>query len=312
MLVPATPLFTRIATLTVAVSLVFAAPNIALAQDADAPAPAAEAPPAPLDPDAVIGQVAGQDITNRDIDFALADLQEQLGQVPQGQRRVAALMALVDIRLLAAKAEAEGVGEDAVFQRRMQFQRNRALHNNLFTTEVVGSVTDEEVRARYDSEISARPPENEVRARHILVETEDAAKDVITELDGGADFATLAAERSTGPSGPNGGDLGYFTRGRMVPEFEAAAFELNAGDYSKEPVQTQFGWHVILVEDSRPVQPPAFEQVAPQIRSGLLRERYFELLQSLRGETDVEIIDPALAEAYDAATASRDPSLQQQ
>ncbi|MEM1378933.1 MAG: peptidylprolyl isomerase [Pseudomonadota bacterium] len=265
----------------------------ALAQDAAAP----------LDPDAVVATVAGKAITNRDIDFALADLGEQLGQVPGGQRRVAALMALIDIRMLANKADADGIDETPAFQQRLAFLRDRALHNSLFNAEVVGNVTEEEVRAAYDEEIAGRPAQNEINARHILVETEEEARAVIAELDGGADFATLAAEKSTGPSGPNGGDLGYFTRGRMVPEFEQAAFDLTVGEYTKEPVQTQFGFHVIKVEDARPVQPPAFEQVAGQIQQGLLRQRYFELLQSLRADTEIDVTDPALKEGYDAAIA---------
>ncbi|MEO1747299.1 MAG: peptidylprolyl isomerase, partial [Pseudomonadota bacterium] len=185
------------------------------------------------DPDSEIAVVAGKPITNRDIEFALTDLQDQLGQVPPAQRRAAALLALIDIRLLAAKADAQGVDDDAIFRQRLEFLRDRALHNEFFNSQVVQSVSDDEVRARYDEEIASRPAENEVNARHILVDTEQEALDVIAELDAGADFAALAQERSTGPSGPQGGDLGYFTRGRMVPEFEEAAFNLRVGEYTK-------------------------------------------------------------------------------
>jgi len=254
-----------------------------------------------IDPDAQIAIVAGKAITNRDIEFALTDLQDQLGQVPPQQRRAAALLALIDIRLLAAEADEQGVDDGSVFQQRLDFLRDRALHNEFFNTQVVQSVSDDEVRARYDEEIASRPAENEVNARHILVATAEEARAVIEELDAGADFATLAQDRSTGPSGPQGGDLGYFTRGRMVPEFEEAAFNLTVGEYTKEPVQTQFGFHVIKVEDARPVQPPPFEQVAGQVQSGIFREKYAELLQSLRGETDISISDPDLKAAYDAA-----------
>ncbi|MEN0001840.1 MAG: peptidylprolyl isomerase [Pseudomonadota bacterium] len=261
---------------------------------------AAQDAAAPLDPNAIVATVAGNPITNRDLDFALADLQEQLGQVPPAQRRAAALMALIDIRLLAAEADANGIDEQPEFAQRLAFLRDRALHNAYFNEQVVEAVSDDDVRARYDAEIASRPAENEINARHILVETEEEARAVIEELDAGADFATLAQERSTGPSGPQGGDLGYFTRGRMVPEFEAAAFELTVGEYSKEPVQTSFGFHVIKVEDARPVQPPAFEQVAGQIQSRIFRERYAALLDTLRGNTDVAIDDPDLKAAYDA------------
>jgi peptidyl-prolyl cis-trans isomerase C len=123
-----------------------------------------------------------------------------------------------------------------------------------------------DIKARYDKEVAATPPEEEISARHILVETEEEAKALITELDAGKDFAELAKEKSTGPSAGQGGDLGFFTKGRMVPEFEAAAFEITPGEYGKEPVKTQFGWHVIKVEERRETAPPAFEEVADQVR----------------------------------------------
>ncbi len=270
------------------------------------PALAQEATTAPgVDPDAVIGTVNGKTITNRDIGFAIGDLQEQLGQVPPQQQRFAALMALVDIRLLASSAEAAGIGETEAFRQRLDFLRDRALHNSYFAEQVIDTITDEQVRAMYDSEIASRPPENELRARHILVETEQEARDIIGELQAGADFAALAQERSTGPSGPQGGDLGYFGRGRMVPAFEQAAFATETGSFTAEPVQTNFGWHVILVEDRRPIQPPPFDQVAQRLQSLMIQERYFELLGNLRTEAAVDITDPDLRAAYDAAVAQQ-------
>lgn len=250
-----------------------------------------------------IGTILGETITTEDLDIVVGELGEQLGNVPAEQRRIGALMALIDIKLLAKKAEDEGVQDQEAFKKRMNFLRDRALHNQIFGAEVVNNVTDEEVRARYDTEVAATAPENELKASHILVETEEEAKAIITELDGGADFAELAKEKSTGPSGPNGGDLGYFTKGRMVPEFEEAVFALEIGTYTKEPVKTQFGYHVIKSDDLRPVQPPAFEQVQGQIRSALLREKYFEILQTLRADADIQIDSPIYKEAYDAAIA---------
>jgi len=253
----------------------------------------------------VVGTMNGQPITERDLDMTFTDLQDQLGQVPAADRQAAALSALIDIRALAAKAEAGKLDETREFKDRLAFLRQRALHNAYFRAEVVEKVTDEDVRARYDKEVAATAPENEVRARHILLETEEEAKAVIAELDGGADFEALAKEKSTGPTGPNGGDLGYFTRGRMVPEFEEAAYALDIGGYTKQPVQTQFGWHVIKLEDKRQVQPPSFAEVEGQIRAVLMRERYFELLSELREEADLEITDPALKEAYEKATVAQ-------
>ncbi|MFZ2099738.1 MAG: peptidylprolyl isomerase [Oricola sp.] len=280
--------------LVLAASCAFALP--AVAQDA-----------AP-DPAAVIATIDGKEITNKDLDMTFADLQDQLGQVPPEGRRAAALTALIDIRTLATKADAAGLGDSDEFRAHMEFLRQRALHNAYFRQEVVEKVSDEDVRARYDKEVAATPPENEVRARHILLATEEEAKDVIAALDKGGDFEALAKEKSTGPTGPNGGDLGYFTRGRMVPEFEEAAFALDIGAYTKTPVKTQFGWHVIKLEDKRLVQPPAFAEVEGQIRSVLLRERYFQLLSDLRSEAKIEITDPALKESYDKAVAAQQPA----
>lgn len=254
---------------------------------------------------AVIGTMNGEPITDRDLDMTFTDLQDQLGQVPAEGRRAAALSALVDIRSLAAKAEAAGLDETEEFKSRLAFLRQRALHNAYFREEVVDKISEEDVRARYDKEVAATPPQNEVRARHILLESEEDAKAVIADLDGGAEFEALAKEKSTGPTGPNGGDLGYFTRGRMVPEFEEAAFALDVGGYTSEPVQTQFGWHVIKLEDKRQVQPPSFAEVEGQIRAVLLRERYFDLLKQLRAEARVEITDPELKEAYEKAGAAQ-------
>ena len=253
------------------------------------------------DEDKIIGTIGGTPISTSDLDVVVGELGDQLGQVPQEQKRIAAMMALIDIKLLAKKAEDENFSDDDAFKKRIEFLRERALHNAIFEKDVVNAVTDEQVRARYDKEIAATPAENELKASHILVETEEEAKAIIEALDGGADFAELAKEKSTGPSGPNGGDLGYFTKGRMVPEFETAVFALDVGSYTKEPVKTQFGFHVIMSDDLRPIQPPAFEQVEEQIRSVVLREQYFNLLQSLREKADIQIDDPVFQEAYKAA-----------
>ncbi|WP_420407367.1 peptidylprolyl isomerase [Hoeflea sp.] len=255
--------------------------------------------------DPVVATVGGVEVRTSELQMAEADLDPQFENLPAEQRRVAALAAVIDIKALARKAEAEELDETESFKRLMAFQRDRALHNALFRSGVVESITEEDVRARYDEEVAATPAEEEISARHILVETEEAAKALIAELDGGADFAKLAAENSTGPSAANGGDLGYFTKGRMVPEFEAAAFELSEGEYAKEPVQTQFGWHVIKVEDRREASPPPFEQVADQFRQIVLRERYGDLIREARGAVDIEVLDENLKEAYEAISAQR-------
>ena len=287
----------------------------ALAQE-PAPAPAAgtegAAPeanteaPAAADPNAVIATIGGAEISEGELALAMSDLDPQFAQLPPEQRRVAALSALIDIKLMAQRGEEAGLAEDEDFQRRVEFLRDRALHNAYFQQEVLEGVTDEEVRARYDTEVEAMPAAEEVNARHILVDSEERAVELIEELDGGADFAELATENSSDGSAAQGGDLGYFQRGQMVPPFEEAAFALEPGSYTSEPVQSQFGWHVIKVEDKRDAEPPAFEQVEDQVRQVVLRERYIEVLEQAREEEPVEISDPELRAAYDAANAPAD------
>ncbi len=249
--------------------------------------------------DPVVATVAGVEIRASELKLAEGDLDPQFAQMPDEQRRVAALAAVIDIKTLAHKAEVEKLDQTEEFKTLMQFQRDRALHNAIFKASVVDPVTEADVKARYDKEIAASPPEEEVSARHILLKTEEEAKAVIAELDAGKDFAELAKEKSTGPSAAQGGELGYFTKGRMVPEFEAVAFTLKAGEYAKEPVKTQFGWHVIKLEDRRETAPPAFDAISDQVRQLVMRERYGDLIKAARAEVEIDVLDPDLKMAYD-------------
>jgi len=245
--------------------------------------------------DKVIASIDGKNITEADLAQAESELDAQFSRLPPEKRRAAALSALIEIRLLSARAEAEGIDKQPDFQRELEFLRQRALHSALVQSEVAAKVTDAEVRARYDKEMANTPPTNEVHARHILVKTKEEAVAIIKQLDGGADFQKLANEQTADPGGKTtGGDLGYFGPGQMVPEFEKAAFALEVGTYTKEPVQSQFGWHVIKVEDKRAQQPPAFDTVKDQFRSLVLREKYFDLVKSLRSAAKIEISDPEL------------------
>lgn len=274
---------------------------------AAAPAMAEDAP-AP-DPNKVVATVNGQNITEAEVALAEEELDPQLGELPPDQRRANALSALIDIRLMAAEEEKTGIADTDDFKRRMDFLRLRALHSEFVGNKVAKAVTEADVRARYDKEIAAAPPVNEVRASHILVKTEDEAKAIIAELEKGGDFEAIAKEKSQDPgSGASGGDLGFFGPGRMVPEFEQAAMALEVGQYTKEPVKSQFGWHVIKVTDKRPQQPPAYEQVRGEIRSIMLREKYFAEVAALRKGADVKIEDPALASAVDAVDKREEPA----
>lgn len=261
----------------------------AAAQDATVP-----------DPNKVVASVNGQTITEAELDLAVEELGQQLGQIPEGERRAGALSALIDIRLMAAVEEEAGVADTDEFKRRMDFLRLRALHSQFVGDRIAKTVTDEAVRARYDKEIAAAPPVNEVRASHILVETEDEAKAIIADLEKGGDFEAIAKEKSQDPgSGASGGDLGFFGPGRMVPEFDEAARALEVGQVTKQPVKSQFGWHVIKVTDKRPQQLPTYEQLRGNIQSLMIREAYFAELTKLREGATVKIDDPALAKAVD-------------
>lgn len=279
------------------------------AQDAAKPADAAQAAAPTQDPAKVLATVSGKDITVGDVDQAAGDLDPQFARLPDDQRRLAALAALIDIKAMAGEAEKEKLDQTEEFKDRMAFLRERALHNEYFKDAVVDKISDADVRARYDKEIAAMPPQVEVRARHILVKTKEEAEAIIKKLAGGAKFEDLAKESSTDGTAANGGDLGYFAEGQMVPEFEKAAFALKPGEYTKEPVQTQFGFHVIQLEDRRTKQPPAFEQVSDQIRSIILRERYVEQVKKLRDGMKIEYKDPAIDKAMKEAAAAQEEAV---
>ncbi|MBT5297433.1 MAG: hypothetical protein HOB37_00240 [Rhodospirillaceae bacterium] len=152
-------------------------------------------------------------------------------------------------------------------------------------------ITEDAVRARYDKMVAGKSGAEEVHARHILVKTEDEAKAIIKDLKGGADFETLAKEKSTGPSGPNGGDLGFFAKGQMVPAFEKAAFGMDKGEVTDEAVKTQFGYHVIKVEAKRKSEAPSFEKMEQQLRTELSQEKATTFVASLRKGAKIERFD---------------------
>ncbi|WP_337183988.1 peptidylprolyl isomerase [Shinella sp.] len=271
---------------TVALIAIVAAGGSVRAQDAAA--------------DPVVAKVGAVEIHESELKLGMAGLDPQLANLPEDQKRVAALSSIIDVKLLAADADKEGLQNTDDFKQRLAFLTDRELHNAYFKKHVVDAVTPEEVKARYEKEIAAIEPQDEIHARHILVKTEEEAKAVIKDLDAGKDFVEIAKEKSTDPNKSEGGDLGYFAKGRMVPEFEVAAFALEKGAYSKEPVKTQFGYHVIKVEDKRKQQPPALDQVEPQVRQLVMRDKYLELLEKAKAAAPVDIQDPALKTAYDA------------
>ena len=194
---------------------------------------------------------------------------------------------IIDTRL-AAKAGAEaGLDADPIVAEAMQLAMRKVLAEAWLATEIRKSVTDEAIEEAYDRFVADSVSREEVRASHILLADAEDAKTLITEINLGADFAELAKEFSTGPSGPNGGDLGYFGRGAMVPAFEAAAFDLDVGAHTLEPVQTQFGWHIIKLVDRRTAEAPSLEELGPQIGQNLTRQALVLQLEKLRATATV-------------------------
>ncbi len=199
----------QLAALLSAGAIMIAAGQVAMAADAD-----------------VIARIGKTEVTEAELKAAEAELGPQFQQMPEERRRFAVLSALIDIKALAAEAEKAKLADDPQIAAQLEFERDRTLHNAYFAKNGVADVTEDELKARYDKEIAAMPPRKEVHARHILLKTKEEAEAVIKELEGGADFETVAKEKSTGPSGPDGGDLGFFGEGQMVPTFEKAAFAL--------------------------------------------------------------------------------------
>lgn len=255
--------------------------------------------------DDVVATINGIQITEGELVIAQSELDSQFQKLPDDKKRAAALSALFEIKMMSAEAAAKGLDKDPAIVRKLKFLAERAMHSAFVESQLVASLSEEEIRARYDKEIAAQPPVNEVRASHILVKTEEEALAVVKRLDAGEDFAALAKEKSSDGSAAEGGDLGYFGPGRMVPEFEKAAFALEVGAYTKIPVKSQFGFHIIKVVDKRIQQPPAYEQVKEQIRSVLLSEKYFALVKSLRAAAKVEVTDPELKKAVDEIEAQK-------
>ncbi len=263
------------------------------------------APEASTDPKA---RVNGVEISSSQLALAEDELGQDLAQLPEAARRQLVLQYVVELQLLAQAARDAGYDDSEQYRDLIRYYELRALRDVFFERAIRDNITDESAKVVYDEQIGKLDAEVEVRARHILVETEEKAAEVIEKLEGGTDFAELAKTESTGPSGPNGGDLGYFVRGQMVEPFATAAFELEVGAISK-PVQTQFGWHVIKLEDRRDREPPAFDQVKDQVKASMVRQMLQERMSELRDAANIEILDESLKIPSPAApTASPEQS----
>ncbi|MGB0631913.1 MAG: peptidylprolyl isomerase [Alphaproteobacteria bacterium] len=238
--------------------------------------------------DPVVATVNGAKIFRSDVEAARGQLPEQYRNLPMDQLFTPLVNQLVRSKLMAGKARADNLHETANYKKRMALIQDRLLEEALLDKVIGARVTDDALQEKYKKSIADFPSKEEVRARHILVKTEDEAKALVKELDGGADFAKLAADKSIGPSKSRGGDLDYFGRGQMVPPFEKAAFALAKGEYTKAPVQSPFGWHVIKVEDKRQSKPPTFEESRAKIGQELSQEIAADLVKDLMENAKIE------------------------
>jgi peptidyl-prolyl cis-trans isomerase C len=258
------------------------------------------------DANPVLAKVNGAEIRQSDLALAEEELGPSLAQMDPATKKENVLAFLIDMKIVAKAAEDKKVENNEDFKKRLAFTRNRLLMDSLLATEGKAATTDEAMKKVYEDASKQITGEQEVHARHILVETEDEAKAVADELKKGADFAELAKKKSKDPGASDGGDLGFFTKDQMVPEFSTVAFALEPGKIS-DPVKSQFGWHIIKVEEKRNRKAPEFEQVKAQIETYVTRKAQADYVAKLRETAKVERMDKP-DEAAAKPEAAKEPA----
>jgi peptidyl-prolyl cis-trans isomerase C len=251
--------------------------------------------------DPILAHVNGIAIRESDLAMAAQDIGQELQQVPPDQQREQLISYVADIILVSQAADAKKLDNDADFKRHLAFIRNKMLMGMQLEQEAKAAITPEAEHALYDQSVKPMGAEEEVHARHILVETEDEAKAILEQIKGGADFAQMAKDKSKDPGAADGGDLGYFTKDQMVPEFAEVAFKMYPGQLSN-PIKTQFGWHIIKVEDRRQRAVPDFDKIKDQIDAFLVRKAQSEYVAKLRQTAKIERVDQPGAATPSAPT----------
>lgn len=306
----------------------------ALAQTA-APTPAAPAAPAPAaaparttpagtaaapDANPVLARVDGAELRLNDVMATAAEaLPPEMRDVPPATLRAMlpppVFQQLVDRaitdRVMVNAARAAGLERDEELRRRLRTFEEGELRDTLLRREVLPKVTDEALRARWQRDVAARPAEEEVRARHILVPNEADARAILAEVQRGGNFEEIARRRSADPAARNGGDLGFFRRGDMVPEFATAAFALQPGQVSPQPVRSQFGWHVIKLEERRTGSGPTFDESKEALRQALIEEEVQAVIARVRGAARIEVVEapaPAVTPAAPGGVQADPPA----
>jgi peptidyl-prolyl cis-trans isomerase C len=294
----------RFSAATLLAALTCAAPLAAWADDAApaaappaAPAtPTAEAPPAPAaplpKPETVVARIDGIDIHFSDVTDAISTLPEEYRNLPPQMLFPMLIDQLIDRKAVVLLAHKQGLETDPAVIKQIARATDAALQNALFARDIGPLISEAAIKARYQATIAGKTGEEEVHARHILVASEDEAKKIIDELNKGGDFAALAKAHSTDSGAAQGGDLGWFKKGDMVPEFAAAAFALKPGEITQTPVHTQYGWHVIKLEERRIAPPPTLEQSHDQIRQEIIQEGVKKVVAQAKEGLTIEKFNP--------------------
>lgn len=249
--------------------------------------------------DKVVATINGKALTDADLAIAEAEVGSDMGSLAPLQKRMSLLEFLIDNQLFAEAAEGEKLGQGAEFEQRLQYLKRKALRELYFEKVIKTQVSEADARKIYDDQVKLLKPEEEISARHILVESEDKAKELKKKIADGADFIALAKENSKDPgSKDDGGSLGYFGHGQMVQEFEEVVFKIDKGAVS-DPVKTQFGWHLIKIEDKRIKPPPAFDVVKDRIIQSQLLGKAQKAAVDLRAKAKIDLVDAELKKAID-------------
>jgi peptidyl-prolyl cis-trans isomerase C len=242
----------------------------------------------------VIATVNGDKITMADVAAAAQQIPQQMqGQIPPDKLFPLLIDQLVNGRAVQIQARKQGLDRDPRVAHEMQEAADQVLQNAALRASVLPQVNEDAIKAQYDKQYAGKPGEEEVHARHILVDTEQKAKDVIAQLDAGAKFEDLSKKFGDpkDPSSAQGGDLGFFKKGDMLPEFSDAAFKLKPNEYTKIPVHTRYGWHVIQVLETKVSQPPTYDQVHDEIRQALLRDDAKAFIAQARAQVKVQLFN---------------------
>lgn len=244
--------------------------------------------------DKVLAKVDGKAITEDALAFAEEEIGEGLAHLSPGQQRRYLTEYLIEMQIFAEAAEKQKLGSGSDFDARMAYWRQHALKDSYLAKAVADKVTEAEAKTFYEERAKQMATEDEVKASHILVQSQDEANKIAKQLIDGGDFAKLAAEHSIDPgSKTKGGELGFFGRGQMVKEFELVAFTMEKGETS-QPVKTKYGYHIIRIDDRRKKDPPKFDDVKDEILKRMGQQKKIEEAQLLRAKAKVEYVDPAV------------------